>query len=226
MKTEIIPALMPKSYADLYEKVARVRDLVKTIQIDVMDGHFVPPLGWPLQEQEEDHEEFRKLVSGELLLPFGKEVVYEADLMILRPEESIKDWVGAGFARIILHIESGKKISEIINEWKGIVEIGIAASALTANEDLYPLVEKADFIQLMGIEKIGYQGEPFDERVLHTISALRKKYPEAIISVDGGVNEMTAEKIAAASANRLCIGSAIWASANPAEAVRRFQKLF
>ena len=53
-----------------------------------------------------------------------------------------------------------------------------------------------------GIEKVGFQGEAFDERVLKQIIDLRLKYPELIISVDGAVNEETAPKLLEAGANR------------------------
>jgi pentose-5-phosphate-3-epimerase len=61
----------------------------------------------------------------------------------------------------------------------------------------------------MGIEHIGQQGQPFDKRVLEQISSIKKKYPEVVISIDGSVNEETAEILVKHGVNRLVIGSAL-----------------
>src|ERR1019366_10613197 len=75
------------------------------------------------------------------------------------------------------------------------VEIGMGISMHTPNAllDEYLTTNTegrtlADFVQFMGIEKIGYQGQHFDPEVLDKIGDLREKFPDAIISVDGGVN--------------------------------------
>ena len=105
------------------------------------------------------------------------------------------------------------------------VEIGVALNTTTPIETIKPIISKVDFIQCMGIEKIGYQGEPFDERVLEQISELRKIYPELIISVDGSVNETTAPLLVKAGANRLVVGSAIMNSYDVRETIREFESL-
>ena len=61
----------------------------------------------------------------------------------------------------------------------------------------------------MGIERIGFQGEPFDHRVVQKIKALRAHFPHVTISVDGGVSLQTVPELVAAGANRLVVGSAI-----------------
>lgn len=220
---EIIPAIMPESYEDLHGKASSVRTLVKTMQIDIMDGHFVPPIGWPLREG--DREVFQKIIDGELSLPFWKEINYEADLMIRNPEETMDVWVSAGFKRIIVHVESSEKILDILEEWRGTAELGIAISIDTENNAYFDFVEKADFVQFMGIAKIGYQGMPFDSRVIEKISSLRRSFPESIIAIDGGVDLTTAPALLKSGANRLTAGHVIWESENVKREIERFQKL-
>ena len=77
----------------------------------------------------------------------------------------------------------------------------------------------------MGIEKIGYQGQPFDERVIDQVKALRKEYPELIISVDGGVSFDTAPRLIEAGANRLVVGSVIFNSLDIRETVLALRSL-
>lgn len=210
---EIIPAIMPKSFDDITDQAELVHRFVKTIQIDIMDGKLTHPLSWPYFPGQETS--FEKVASGEVALPYWKDIDYEADLMVRNPEEDFSDWVNAGFHRIIIHVESTSKFRDIIEEWKGVVEIGAAINIDTENDALFTLIEDGvNFIQFMGIATIGYQGSPFDSRVLEKIASLRKMYPEVIISVDGGVNLETAPLLVKAGANRLVSGSAIFQSGN------------
>ena len=96
-----------------------------------------------------------------------------------------------------------------------ILKIGISIGMDTPLEDIYPFLNHVDFVQLMGIDEIGFQGEEFDERVLDRIRLLRSQYKDLSISVDGSVNLETAPKIIDAGANILVVGSAIWKSQDP-----------
>lgn len=214
---------MPKSFDELHQKAALVCGLVDTIQVDIMDGIFVPSFSWPMHGIEKN--EFIKIINGEISLPFWKEINYEADLMIKNPDESIEEWVSAGFSRIIIHLESTTKITEILKEWSQAIEIGVALNVDTPNEDIYQFLEKARFVQFMGIKKIGYQGQPFDGHVIHKIMTLRKLYPDIIISIDGGVNFETASHLITAGVNRMVVGSAIWKCDSIAFGIEKFRRL-
>jgi ribulose-phosphate 3-epimerase len=221
---EIIPAIMPKDFEEITVKAEEVYRFVKTIQIDIMDGKLTHSVSWPyLPEQAES---FDKLASGEVGLPFWKDVDYEADLMVQNAEEDFGFWVNAGFHRVIVHIESTSKFRKIFEEWKGVVEIGVAINIDTDNSQLAPLIEDGlDFVQFMGIATIGYQGSPFDSRVIQKIESLRKTYPNIIISVDGGVNLKNAPLLRKAGANRLVAGSAIFQSESIEMAIGEFKNL-
>lgn len=222
---EIIPAIMPKDFEDIVAKAEVVHRFVKTIQIDIMDGKLTHPRSWPYFPGQE--ESFEKVASGEVGLPYWKDIDYEADLMIKNPEDDFGSFVNAGFHRIIAHVESTQKFRDILEEWKGVVEIGAAINIDTENDTLFPLIEDGvNFIQFMGIATIGYQGSPFDRRVLEKIQNLRKMYPKVIISVDGGVNLENAPLLLKAGANRLVAGSAIFGSDEGVEmAIEEFKKL-
>ncbi len=215
---------MPKDFEEITAKTAAVSLFVKTIQIDIMDGKLTHSRSWPYFEGQE--ESFEKVASGEVGLPSWKDVDYEADLMIQNPEKDFGSFVNAGFHRIIAHVESTGKFREILEEWKGAVEIGAAINIDTENDALFPLIEDGlDFVQFMGIATIGFQGSPFDSRVLGKIESLRKMYPKVIISVDGGVSLETAPLLLRAGANRLVAGSAIFASENVENTIEEFKKL-
>ena len=77
----------------------------------------------------------------------------------------------------------------------------------------------------MGIEKIGFQGQNFDERVINQVKSLRTKYPELKISVDGSVNENTAPELIKAGVDRLIIGSALLRSFDIRENINFYENL-
>lgn len=206
---EIIPAVMPQSFKEMEEKVGAVRRRVKTVHLDVMDGTVTPSVNWPFTK--DGLKEIEKIAGGEIGLPFWREVNYEVDLMMQNPEESFAEWVNAGFHRIIIHTETTQRFHSLIKEWKGVVEIGAAVDIETKNEEIYKYIDAgADFVQFMGIFQIGFQGSPFDSRVLKKISKMKEAYPDLPVSVDGGVNMDTALNILKAGADRLVIGSAIF----------------
>jgi ribulose-phosphate 3-epimerase len=219
---EVIPAIMPESLKDLASKAGLVRDKVQTVQLDLMDGVFVPPKIWPFPHLKKSLEEIRE--SG---LPFWQDLNYELDLMVKNASEKLDDLLLLGPSRIIFHIEAEESldIGKIRERVGGVIEIGLAIGTTTPVEKLDPFIKDINFVQCMGIEKIGYQGNPPDPRVFDHIKSLKNKYPELLISVDGGVNLETAPKLIKAGATRLVIGSAIFDSENIHKAIGDFRSI-
>ena len=226
---------MPDNYEDFVSKATRVQGLAPLAQIDIMDGAFVKSKSWPYSEggtKKEPH--FVALMSQDEGMPFWDELDYEIDLMIGEPEKHIDEWLPLGASRLIFHIESIKDFELFFahDMWKEgardiggekVVELGLALNPDTSLDTILPYMEKIDFVQCMGIARIGYQGQPFDERVLTQINQLRVKYPNLPISVDGGVNIETAALLKQAGATRLVAGSAIFGASDVSEAITGLQ---
>ncbi len=229
---EIIPALMPRTFEELREQVERFVGLVEIVQIDVMDGVFVGNRSWPYSEDKNILQDF---VEGGDTIPFWEDIDFEVDLMIANPEQEIANWISYGASRIIVHIESVTDMDFIITEVKDAlngkqlegeergIEIGIAISIDTPNKTIEQWIYAVDFIQCMGIAKIGFQGQSFDERVISKIEDLRELNPDVTISVDGGVNFESAPKLVAAGATRLVSGSTILQSQNIEETIEKLR---
>ena len=150
---EIIPAIMPKTIGDISEKVSLVNGLTRFVQIDVMDGIFVPNKSWPYS----DFSEFEELIKEDSGLPYWQDVEYEFDLMIENPLDILDGLISLGAGRIVFHIEGGKvdEIIEAIEKAKEVgVEVGVSLKNDTPLEDLSQFVDKIDFVQLMGISDI------------------------------------------------------------------------
>ena len=228
---EIIPAIMPDSADDLREKARRVKDHVELAQIDIMDGIYVRSKSWPYsQGGPEKDEYFSALMRQDEGLPYWDTLDYELDLMIQAPERHLSEWLPLAASRLIFHVESildrdrffrGELFEGDSRNIGGetVIEVGLAIDPSTDIEELLPYVPQVDFVQCMGITKIGYQGQPFDERVLLHIERLRREFSHLTISVDGAVNRDTARILKEAGATRLVSGSTIFNSEDIGEAI-------
>lgn len=230
--TTIIPAILPKDYEDLKNKLDLVKGRVPIVQVDLCDGVFVKSQTWPFDEIENSRSHFAAILREEEGMPFWEEVDFELDLMVSDAMENFDIYTKLGPRRIIFHIDSFQNIQEFKNFLEGIdpyirdsFEIGVAATVNTDVEKVYSVVSLVDFVQVMGIEKIGFQGEPFTEKSLDYIRNLKEKYRDLIISVDGGVNLETGKMLVEAGATRLVAGSAIFGQNDIIGAIEDFQNL-
>ncbi len=192
---QIIPAILPNNQTDLNTKSKSVLDLVSYIQIDICDGVFVPA----------------KTQFNEL--PYLEVMEYELDLMIDQPEIDLQTYIDMGCGRVVIHLESVRDMDRLIkalNKIRGIVEIGFCIGNDTDNSVLVNQIQHCDFIQFMGIDTIGVQSQPFDQRVLEKINYFHSNFPEKTISIDGCVNTDTIIKLRDAGASRFVVGSFLY----------------
>lgn len=213
MKKEIIPAIMPERFEDIEMMAGLVKNEVATVQIDIMDGAYVPEKTWPYVDTRD--MSLQQLLSEENSLPFWQELNYELDLMIERPEEQLDTWLNLGASRVVFHytsVHSWEKIRNIDSVLRNFVSIGCAITIHDDLEKVFPLIEDGtvNFVQVMGIAHIGYQGEPFEEEALHVIAQLHARYPDLLITVDGGVSEETITHLAEKGASCFVSGSAVF----------------
>lgn len=206
---EIIPAILEKDWQEIERKINLAKDFSSWVQIDITDGVFTPDTTWNNPPDLKDYLESQSP---------SERVSVEIDLMVKDPELVIEEWVDAGVKRVVIHIESTDNVEKVIGlAKKSGVEVGLALNIDTPNETLDKFMEDIDFVQFMGISKIGFQGQSFDKKVLHKIKDLRNRYSDAILSVDGGVNIDTVPLLVEASVDRLVAGSAVYKADNGAQ---------
>ncbi len=210
----IVPAVIPKSQADL-ESTLQNLAFSSEIHVDVVDGKFVPFLSWPYEPKGFPVEV--KNTTDKFTL--------EVDLMIDSPLSSAEHWIEAGADMLVFHVES---IS--LEDFKKFVQgapvsVGVSALNDTPLDVFLPYIEIADYVQVMGIAKIGAQGQSFDTRVLDRIDTIKKRFPKHSITVDGSVNKDTIKDLKQAGANRLIVGSAIVRADKPYEAYLELSNL-
>lgn len=221
---EIVPAILEKTFAEVTEKLEKLLGYSKSVQIDICDGVFVPNITWPylapmFKDSPKRYDDYFKQIiegNGDIDMPMWEEFDFELDLMIADPLRLLPELLTIGPSRIVLHAEAFEdlhsSIHEILKIVPPIIQIGIAINTDTNPEVLFPLLDEKlfSFVQCMGISKIGYQGQSFDERVYNNLKILHTKYPELELSVDGSVKLEFAKKLLECGATRLIAGSAIF----------------
>ena len=243
---EIIPAILPKNYEDLKNKISLVRFIVPMVQIDICDGIFVKTATWPFLSRAESRdvlesdldEHFNKILVEQEGMPFWEDIDFELDLLVSDAVLNFDIYTKLGAKRIIFHIEAiglsahAGDLKEFENFLEGIdmyvreaMEIGVAINPSTPIEQVFPLISSVDFVQFMGNDKIGYQGISLDEQIYKNIKILREKYSDLPIAVDIGVNKETAPLLVKAGATKLVIGSAIFNSEDIRETIEEFKNL-
>lgn len=218
---EIIPAILPKSYEELESGIETASGSVPVIQIDVCDGGYVPNRTWPyLKGPGVEDMIFNDIVAQEKAFPHWEELDFEFDLMVKDAYEKIPDFISAGASRIIVHKGSvtDDELSRIVAEYGKHseelgpfdIELGIALMPQDSVDSIAHIVDTIHFVQVMGVEKIGFQGQSVSPYAVELVRNLRTTYPNLVITVDGGVNLETARDFLNAGVNRLVVGSALF----------------
>ena len=200
MSVPIVPAVIPESEAALVDMTKQLT-FSHELHLDLVDGKFVPTTSWPF------------LVGGEAIAvkPHTDKYTLEVDLMVENPIPVAREWVKAGADMLVFHVETIDLASfmDFVTYAPRGVTIGISVAGDTPMESIVPYLPYADYVQLMGIHRIGSQGQPFDETIFDRINFVRSATPEIMISVDGAVSEKTISRLVKAGVDRLIVGSAI-----------------
>jgi pentose-5-phosphate-3-epimerase len=217
----VVPAVIPESREELASALARLREASSLAHVDICDGRFVARASWPFSG---DRGEWAAIVAQEDGLPLWERFEFEFDLMAANPLSLANEAIEAGASRLILHLAApgaAEAFDALVAD--GRAEIWLAGGV---GEDLAPhlgRIGRAAGFQQMGIEKIGFQGQPFAERALEGVQAVRAAYPDLPIAFDGAVSVETAGAIAAAGASKLVAGSAILKAENARAAAREIR---
>jgi ribulose-phosphate 3-epimerase len=210
----LVPAIIPDSQATL-EALLPVLRFSPEIHIDVVDGRYVPFTSWPYQPAGEP------MATKHLTDSYTLEV----DLMVEDPFLAANDWLKAGADMLVFHTDNCT-----VAEFKKFiatsrVSVSIAATSDISLDLLAPYLEVADGVQLMGIVKVGSQGQSFATEVLARIAEVKKRFPKLPITIDGSVNQETIPALVEAGADRFICGSAIVKKPDPHAAYLELIKL-
>ena len=210
----IVPAVIPKSLSHIKTELPNL-SFSQEIHVDVVDGKFVPFISWPYEPNGVPKE----------ISSMTDSFTLEVDLMVDDPITAAEAWIEAGADMLVFHVETINLKSFIEFVKTSPVSIGVSSLNDTSLDILLSYLNVADYVQLMGIEKIGVQGQSFDERVFERINAIKESFPNHPITIDGSVNKETILSLKQAGVHRLIVGSAIVSAKNPYEAYKELMSL-
>jgi ribulose-phosphate 3-epimerase len=215
MMVEIAPSILSADFARLGQEIEAVeRGGASLLHVDVMDGRFVPNItvGLPVV----------KAISRATRLPI------DAHLMIVEPGRYAEQFVKAGAKMVSIHIEADSHLHRTITAIKSAgAQAGVAINPATPLSALDEALNFADYILVMSVNP-GFGGQMFIPTSLDKVRRLRQMIAErglnVRIEIDGGIDRHNIDEVAAAGAEIIVSGTAVFGGGDPATAVSELRE--
>ena len=212
---DIAPSILSADFARLAEQIEVVERAGATIlHVDVMDGRFVPniTIGLPVV----------KAISRATRLPI------DAHLMIVEPGQYAEQFVKAGAQMVSIHIEADPHAHRTLSAIRAAgAQAGIAINPGTSLSAIEESLKFADYVLLMSVNP-GFGGQKFIPESLDKLRRLRRMINEhglkLRIEIDGGIDADNIAEVAAAGAEIIVSGSAIFGADDPGTALRQLRE--
>jgi ribulose-phosphate 3-epimerase len=207
----VAPSILASDFARLGEQVDEVMQAgARVIHVDVMDGHFVPPIS-----------------IGALIVSALRDRVHDAGgvldvhLMVERPERYVSEFASAGADAISVHLEATPHAHYALMAVREAgCRAGLAINPATTPEAVAALASAYDHLLCMTVNP-GWGGQAYIETSTAKIRRLRELLPDGMpIEVDGGIDSETASVSAEAGATLFVAGSSIFGAVDPVQAYR------
>lgn len=207
---KIIPSLLVNNLKEFKNRLQSIEDIVKIVQIDVIDGLFA---------------DNKTITSPSQIIKIKTPVKWEVQLMVNNLDYYITSWLRLKPYRIIIPYEVvGQNIDKyikIIKKHK--IQVGIQIEPETKPEVLSAVINKIDLVLLMTVHS-GWSGQKFIPKVLSKVKILKKLNPKIKVSVDGGINQKSIIKCKQAGVDYFSVNSAIFKNKEPQQALKQLEQ--
>jgi ribulose-phosphate 3-epimerase len=205
----VAPSILAADFARLGEQVESVMNAgARVIHVDVMDGHFVPPIS------------IGAMVADSLRdLVHGRGGALDVHLMVERPERRVQEFAGAGADSIAVHYEATPHAHYALQAVRAAgLNAGLALNPATPAEVVTGLTDELDHVLCMTVNP-GWGGQAYIDSSTAKVARLRELLgPDVPIEVDGGIGVETARLTREAGATLFVAGSSIFGMDDPAAA--------
>lgn len=204
----IIPAILSDDFGDFLSKLRQAESFADYVQVDLMDGVFVPTRSFP----------------PEKLSTVRTPLALEVHLMVQRPGEVMETLSNDSLRTVLFHVESEVDHLEFIHRMKARgLAVGLAVKPETGIDRFRDLVQHVDILLFLTVDPCCY-GNPFKPEVLDKVAEARKLFPHTTISVDGGVTLERLPMFMDLGVDYACVGSKIFLDGAPEDNYRTFME--
>ena len=210
----VAPSILSADFSRLGEEIKKVAEArADWIHIDVMDGSFVP-----------------NITIGPCVIRHMKKasnLPFDVHLMIEHPERHFMEFVDAGADYLTVHVEATRSLYRLIKEIQKHCRAGVSLNPATPLCAVEQIIHEVDLLLIMSVEP-GFGGQRFIpesvEKVRRAREMLDERNSDAILSVDGGVNEENVALLKDAGADAVVAGSYIFTSGDYREAIQKLKR--
>lgn len=204
----IVPAILTDNPQDLKRMLGQAEAFTDFVQIDFMDGDFVPS----------------KSVTPEDLAEIEIRIGWEAHLMVKDPIDYLSSLNKKGLKRVLFHWEADPHPESIVLALRDLgLAVGLAINPETALSQFEDLVPHIDSVLFLSVHP-GFYGSPFVEEVLEKVREFRSRFPSTVIGIDGGVALDNIQRLKSLKMDYACVGSRIFRHDDPSKSYEEFVK--